>query len=101
MTRRLLGSGADSAGVAVEALVGAPEEGVLRTAFARASGSVWLYRTGFALVGTTPSYGLLKASLLVVQSAVPERQWFESCSVSGRRTFSGYRGYLRFVPVVP
>ena len=73
MARHLPGSDVDS-GVAVGVPVVVPKGVVLRTVPARVSGSVWLHQTGFASVGTTPVCGSLKASLLVVQSAVPERQ---------------------------
>jgi hypothetical protein len=63
-----------SAGVAVRVPVVVPEEVVLRTVFVRVSGSVWSCQTGFVLGGTTQVYGLLKVSLLVVQSVVPERR---------------------------
>ena len=84
----------DSAGVAVRVPVVAPEEVVLRTVFARVSGSAWSCQIGFVLGGTMQACDLLKVSLLVVQSVVLGRRWFGFYSASDRRTFSGYRGYL-------
>ena len=99
MIRHLLGSGVDSTGAAVEVPVVVPEEVVLRTVSAWVSGSAWSCQIGFVLGETTQACDLSKASLLVVQSAVLERQWFGFYSVSDCRTFSSCRGYLRFVPV--
>ena len=63
-----------SVGVEVGVLVVASEEVVLRTVFARVSGSVLSYRIGFVLGGTTQVCDLLKVSPSAVQSAVSERQ---------------------------
>ena len=84
----------DSAGVAVGVLEVAPGEVVLRMVSARVSDSALLRRICSVLEGTTQACGLLKVLLLVVQSVVSGRRWFEFYSVSDRRTFSGYRGYL-------
>ena len=100
MIRHLLESGVGSVGVAVEVPVVALEEAVLRTVSARVLDSAWSYRIGFVLEGTTQACGLQKASLLVVRLAVLGRRWFGFYFVFGRRTSLGYRGYLRFVPVV-
>ena len=90
----------DLAGVVVGVPAAAPEEAVLRTVFARVSGSVSSYQIGFVLGGTMQACDLLKVSLSVVQSAVSGRRWFGFYSVSDRKTSSGYRGYPRFVPVI-
>ena len=96
MIRHFLGSGVGSAGIVVGVPVVVPEEVVLRTVSVRVSGSAWSHQIGFALGGTTRVCGSLKASLLVVRSAVPERQWFGFYSASDRRTFSGCRECLQF-----
>ena len=101
MTHHLLGSGADSAGVAVvEALVGALEGVVLRTVFAKVVGSVWSFRIYSVSEGTTRACDLLRVSLSAVQSAVSGRRWFGFYFAFGRRIFSDYRGYLRSAPAV-
>ena len=92
MIRHPLGSDVDSVGVAVGVPVAVPGEVVLRTVPARVLGSAWSYQIGFVWEGTTQVCGLLKASLWVVQSAVPERRWFGFYSASDRRTSSGCRG---------
>ena len=98
--RMVLAKVSGSAGVAAGVPVVAPGGVVLRMASARVSDSAWSCRIDFVSGGTMQAYGLLRVSLSVVQLVVLGWRWFGFYSVSDRRTFSGYRGYPRFVLII-